>query len=462
MARYNRILWNEGLFLTPHHFQQSALYFEDQLAERMALATAFPLGIRSLEIDMEALNTGTFRLLSFRGLFPTGLSVRFPDIDPAPPSVDFKESFDIRADHLDIFLGVPVHRGGWPNCRLSEDAAESTDEVRYSAKAASVEDENTGRGERMLQRADLNLKIILGTEPRDNFECLQIARLEKSASGGYQLLDAYVPPALAISASPYLEQLNRSLLERLVTRSSGLASGFTEAGADSRDITPANLRAFLYFSVVNGVIPQLAHFRANPGSHPETLYRVLAGLTGQLSTFNATRLHPRDIPAYHHEDCGPVFNTLERLIVELLEMKDSQGYHILPLTSVGEGRVQARIEKDGLLQPSSAIFLSVASEEIGETEIAKYVPRIIVASPDRIDQKLSLNLRGLPLQLVTVPPPAIPRRRNTWYYQLDTRGSSSESQKDWEAIAAARVLVIDIPKDIRGARYELLGLEGGQ
>ena len=69
-------------------------------------------------------------------------------------------------------------------------------------------------------------------------------------------------------------------------------------------------------------------------------------------------------------------------------------------------------------------------------------------------------LRGLPLQLVAVPPPAIPRRRNTYYYQLDTRGSSSEAQKDWEAIAASRGLSIEIPRDIRSAQFELLGLEG--
>ena len=461
MARNHRILWSEGLFLLHHHFQQSELFREDQLAERMALSTNYPWGVRCAEIDLESLATGTFRMLSFRGLLPSGISVRFPEIDPAPPSVDFKDAFDIRADHLDIFLGLPVRRSGWPNCRLSEEAPEDPTEVRFSARAATVEDENTGRGERTIQRAELNLKFLLGTEPRDNFECLQIARVEKNAAGGFQLADAYVPPLLALEGSPYLTQLNRSLLERLVTRSSALASSFTEAGADSRDITPANLRAFLYFSVINGTIPHLAHLRANEATHPEQLYRTLAGLTGQLSTFNAARLHPRDVPAYSHEDPGPVFGELERLIVELLELKDTQGYLVLPLTATGEGRFQARIEKDSLLEPTAAIFLSVSSEEIGETEIGTHVARIIVASPDRIEQKLSLNLRGLPLQLITVPPPAIPRRRNTWYYQLDTRGSTSEAQKDWEAIAAARALTIDIPRDIRTAQFELLGLEGG-
>lgn len=462
MARYHRIIWSEGLFLTPHHFQQSGLYHEDQLAERMALGTQYPWGIRSVEIDQEGLATGVFRVLSFRGLLPSGVSVRFPEIDPAPPSVIIKEAFDLRADHLDIYLGLPIRRSGWPNCKLSEEGPEDPAEVRFSAKAATVEDENTGRGERTIQRAELNLKLLLGTDHRDNFECLQIARVEKTAAGGFQLVESYVPPLLGLSGSPYLVQLNRSILDRLVTRSSGLASSFTESGADGRDITPANLRAFLYFSFINGAIPHLAHFREAGGTHPEQLYRTLAGLVGQLATFNAARLHPRDIPAYRHEDPGPVFSHLENLIVELLELKDSQGYHVIPLTSTGEGRFQASINKDSLLQPTAAIYLSVASEEIGESEISANVARIIVASPDRIEQKLNLNLRGLPLQLVMVPPPAIPRRRNTWYYQLDTRGSTSDAQRDWEAIVAGRALAIDIPRDILTARFELLGLEGAQ
>jgi type VI secretion system protein ImpJ len=414
-----------------------------------------------MEVDQELLATGTFRVLSFRGLFPSGISVRFPEIDPAPPQADFKEAFDLRADHLDIFLGIPLRRSGWPNCRLSEDAMEDRSEVRFSAEAATVEDENTGRGERPIQRAELNLKLLVGTEPRDNFESLQIARVEKNAAGGFQPVDSYVPPLLALEGSPYLTQMNRSILERLVTRSSGLASSFTEAGADGRDITPANLRAFLYFAVINGVIPQLAHLRESEATHPEQFYRTLAGLVGQLTTFNAARLHPRDVPAYRHEDPGPVFSDLERLIVDMLELKESQGYHVIPLTSSGEGRFQARIEKDSLLQPTAAIFLSVSSQEIDESEIAANVARIIVASSERIDQKLNLNLRGLPLQLVTVPPPAIPRRRNTWYYQLDTRGSTPEAQKDWEAIVTSRTLSIDIPRDILAAQFELLGLEGG-
>ncbi len=461
MARFHRILWSEGLFLTPHHFQQAGLFQQYELAERAALGSPHPWGVRSLEIDPEGLASGTLRVLSCRGVMPGGTSVCFPDIDPAPPSIDIRDSFDLRMDSLDVYLGLPLRRTGWPNCRLAEDASEDRAEVRYLAKAFAIEDENTGRDERTIQRAELNLRLLTGVESRDNFECLRIARVAKSAAGGFQLVDDYVPPLLAIEGSAHLVHLTRALLERLVVRSSGLAERFTEGGADGRDITPANLREFLRFLVVNGAIPHLAHLRETPAAHPEQLYRTLAGLVGQLATFNARRMHPRDVPAYVHEDAGPVFAELQRMIVELLESGASHGYVVIPLTTTGEGRFQAQIEKDALLQPTAGLYLSIASESIGERDVLESAKRIIVASPDRIEQKLSMNLRGLPLQLVTVPPPAIPRRRNTWYYQLDTRGSTAEAQKDWEAIAAGRALAMDIPRNLLAAQFELLGLEGG-
>ena len=369
MPRYHRPLWNEGLFLTPHHLQQSDLFHEHQLSERMGLGVPHPWGVRSLEVDQVDLASGTVRVLSFRGFLPGGTAVCFPEIDPAPAGIDVRNAFDIRTDHLDVYLGLPVRRSGWPNCRLSEDSTEDRAEVRYSARAVTVEDENSGRDERTIQRSEMNLRLLLGNESRDNFECLPIARVEKNAAGGFQLVDSYVPPLLALEGSPYLTQLNRSLLERLVTRSSGLAGSFSEAGVDTRDITPANLRSFLRFAMINGAIPHLAHYRDMPATRPEQLYLTLAGLVGQLATFAAARVHPRDVPAYRHDDLGPVFTQLQRMIVELLELNESQGYHVIPLTRAGEGRFQARIEKDGLLQPSAALFLAVASEEIGERDL---------------------------------------------------------------------------------------------
>ena len=454
MAQYHRILWSEGLFITPQHFQQWDLFQEAQLAERITTQSPFPWGVHSLDVDQENLARGTFRLVGFRGVFPSGAIVHVPEFDSPPESVPFSDEFGIKADHMDVFLSLPVLRSGWPNTKLSEDAP-GGQELRFRARSVNVPDQNTGRDERSVQRAEQNLQILFGTQMRDNYESMHIARVQRSSTGEFQLDEGFVPPLLAVSGSPYLVKMCRGLLERLSSRSTELGSRFTDAGVNARDITTANLRAFLQFSAINGVLPQLAHIREVGVLHPEVFYRMFAGLVGQMCTFNPKRFHPRDVPAYNHQSLGTVFKQLQSMLVELLDIREvAQGYDVIPLQSVGEGRFSATIQKDSHLEPSSTLILSIAGDAVPELSLLQGITRIIVASQERVDDLIGRSLPGLPLRHLAVPPPAIPRSQNTYYFQLDKMGSH------WEAIRESRSLAMQIPGDLRSMRFELLGLAG--
>jgi type VI secretion system protein ImpJ len=454
MSRFHRVLWSEGQFLLPQHFQQWDLFQESETAGARALTQPYPWGVADLEIDNEMLARGTFRVMRLSAILPSGARLEAPEVDPLPPSVPFKDAFEARADATDIFVGLPVRRNGWANCLLPGQAGDAAGEVRFVARPVTVPDENSGRNDRPILRADQNLRLLLGNDQRDNFETLPLARVIRSSAGGYALHAEFVPPLLSIKASPVVSELVRGLVERLSARSSELGARFTEAGADARDVTNANLRAFMNFFVVNGALPLLAHARNTPNTHPETLYRLLAGLAGQLSTFNARRLHPRDLPDYDHLEPGPVMKSLERSLLDLLELEVSQGYEVIPLIPAGEGRLTARIPRATFFEPGAALILTIGGDSIGESDVQGGVRRLVLASVDRIQQKINNRLPGLALHPLPVPPPAIPRRRNTWYFQLDSRGA------DFEAIRAAMNLAMDVPVELQPATLELLGLEG--
>ena len=84
------------------------------------------------------------------------------------------------------------------------------------------------------------------------------------------------------------------------------------------------------------------------------------------------------------------------------------------------------------------------------------IQQIIVASQDRISQKLALSLPGLVLHHLPVPPPVVPRARGTTYFQLSAQGN------DWEAIREAKNIAIQLPPRYRGLKLELLSLEGNR
>ncbi|HEX7878762.1 MAG TPA: type VI secretion system baseplate subunit TssK [Candidatus Eisenbacteria bacterium] len=453
MSRVHRVLWSEGQFLLPQHFQQWDLFQESQTSGARLLTQAWPWGVAEMEIDNEMLARGTFRVMRLSALLPSGARIEAPDVDPLPPSIPFKDAFDSRADSMDIFVGLPMRRNGWANCLLPGESGDAAGEVRFVARPVNVPDENSGRNDRSILRADQNLRLLLGSDQRDDFETIPLARVVRSSAGGYQLHAEFVPPLLSIRASSVVSEMVRDLVERLSARSTELAAKFTESGADARDVTNANLRAFMIFFTVNGTLPLLAHARNAPNTHPEMLYRLLTGLAGQLSTFNSRRLHPRDLPDYDHLEPGPIFQSLRSTLHQLMELEIGVGYEVIPLIPAGEGRLTGRIPRASFFEPGAALILTVGGDSIGESEVQGGMRRLVVASVDRIQQKINNRLPGLTLHPLAVPPPSIPRRRNTWYFQLDSRGA------DFDAIRAAMNLALDVPSELQPATLELLGLE---
>ena len=48
MSKYRKIVWNEGMLLTPHHFQQWDNYHEELLSSRVRSVLPFEYGVIDL------------------------------------------------------------------------------------------------------------------------------------------------------------------------------------------------------------------------------------------------------------------------------------------------------------------------------------------------------------------------------------------------------------------------------
>ena len=93
MIERHRVVWTEGMFLTPQHFQTQDQYFERLLDFRFAASQFANRGVTQLDIDSEALANGNFRLNKAVGIMPDGEPFDIPDADEAPPSRSIKEFF---------------------------------------------------------------------------------------------------------------------------------------------------------------------------------------------------------------------------------------------------------------------------------------------------------------------------------------------------------------------------------
>ena len=88
MSSNNRVVWSEGLFLRPQHFQQQTRYFERYVEGRGRQLRAHSWGFTELEIERDLLGIGKLGLRRAAGVFPDGTPFAMPDDDPLPVSLE--------------------------------------------------------------------------------------------------------------------------------------------------------------------------------------------------------------------------------------------------------------------------------------------------------------------------------------------------------------------------------------
>lgn len=84
MSAHNRVVWSEGLFLQPQHFQQQDRYLERYVESRCQALIPYSWGFTEVEIERDFLKIGKFGLRRAMGVFPDGTPIRMPDDDPLP------------------------------------------------------------------------------------------------------------------------------------------------------------------------------------------------------------------------------------------------------------------------------------------------------------------------------------------------------------------------------------------
>ncbi len=442
MNYFKKIIWNEGMFLTPHHFQQWDRYNEANIYDRLRFSTPYGWGVSEMSIDNDGLANGSFTLLNFSGVIQDGLIIRIPEQDLPPETRHVIDLFPPSLEHLDVYLGIPVYNPSVSNCRM-DDTARSRP-TRYTVEYTKVPDENTGENVREIAIARKNLKIFFsGDETGDNIT-IKIAELVRTPGGSITIRDTYVPPCMNISASPYLTRLIRGLLELISAKSSSLSGVRRGAG----DIVTSDMKKLSLLQTINGYIPLLSHINNTGKTHPESLYMILSRLAGELSTFS-TAYSPKDIPPYHHTDLFKTFSELDRKIRSILEGATPVQCITIPLEVNRENVLVGRVSDEKLLE-SAQFFFSVTGD-IPEEQIRDLIPRRIkLGSLHELDMIVSTAMPGVRIYYTPRPPSSIPMKAGYQYFSLENHGEF------WSSICRSKVLAFYVPADLKRLKYELL------
>ena len=270
--------------------------------------------------------------------------------------------------------------------------------ARYRAEIELFRDETPGLSEKPVQVARKNLRLLAEGENRDGYSTLRVARVQRSETGIFQLDPRFVPPLLDFAASDHLVSIARRLVEILTARSSAISGMRRQKNQSLADFTAADIANFWLLYTVNTAFPVFRHLFETRRGHPEALYNAMLSLAGALSTFS-TEVHPRDLPAYDHDNLGACFTDLDEKLRTLLETVVPTNFVSLPLKLVQPSIYATSLDNEKYLV-NTRMYLAVSAETSQAEIVGKTPPLVKVCSASHIDHLVRQALPGVPLTYV--------------------------------------------------------------
>lgn len=443
MKFLSRVVWSEGMYLGPHHFQTQSRYFEDSIAFLAASLWREPWGLLHAELDQKAIRNGSAALLHASGVFPDGLTFEMPNSDPVPPARNLLEVFPSTDAMLPLFLAVPARRDNGFDCDLSANSGDA----RFSRMQRILRDETNGMDEREIDLAQKNIRLVTDAELTPGMLSLPVAQVLRDGRGHLVYDEEFIPTCLRLSASEPLMLLAKRLLETIGEKSSTIARGARRHGRFEAGTGALDVANYWFLHALHNAIPPLQHLSTTRHAHPEEFYVELSRLAGALCTF-AVDSDPRNLPAYDHRNPGPTFRALDAHIRRHLEIVVPSNTVTLDFHPVEPYIYAADVVDERCLRHARWI-LGIRSS-LGESDLLKLTPRLIkVCSSRFVPELVKRALPGLVLTHLPVPPSAIRAEADMQYFSVETAGPC------WEHILQTRSAGVYIPGEIAQPEFDL-------
>jgi type VI secretion system protein ImpJ len=438
MSVSNKVVWSEGLFLQPQHFQQQDRYFERYVETRCQALAGHSWGFTEIEIERDFLTIGKFGLKRLAGVFPDGTPFQMPDDAPVPAPIDVDGN--VRDEIL--YLAIPLRRSG----EIEVDRATEPDGlVRHDIRELQMRDATSENGNTALvEVASLRTRLLFAKDLTPAYATVPLAHVvECRADKQVVLDDRFIPTVLHIRAAARLTAITTELLGLLHQRGDALSGRVMATGRGAA----AEFADFLMLQTINRYEPLFGHFAEAGLLHPEELYGACLTVAGELTTFTTIGKRPPRFPGYRHERLRESFEPVVASLRASLSMVLEQNAISIPLESRKFGFSVAIIADRTLY--STAVFILAARADIPAEELRRRFPAQLKVGPvEKIRDLVTLQLPGVPVAPVPVAPRQIPFHAGFAYFELD------QSTELWEQMKTSGGLALHVAGEFPGLAME--------
>jgi type VI secretion system protein ImpJ len=408
------VVWSDGLFIKPQHFQQQQRYLEHQINERALAVSDYLYGFSELELNAEYLSFGRIGLVRAAGLFPDGTRFSLPLDDVMPEPLEITDASV--ANQL-VYLALPLGSDtlaevAWPD---------APNAGRFRARSAELRDLHSIDGDaHTIDVAGVAPTLKLEREDRSAYATLAIGRILEKRPDGSLVMDAnFMPTMLSVRAAPRLQRFVGEMAGLMLERAKNIAGRVGAPGQGG----VADVADFLLLQMLNREHPRFAHLARLRQLHPERLYEALLELCGELVTFTDESRLPMAYAPYDHdlpEVCfAPLMQVLRQSLSTVLEPRALA----IQLQQRQYGLTVAPVQEGELLRDAEFILAVKADMPLDDLR-KQFTQQCKVASVEKIRDLISLQLPGVPLTALPVAPRQLPYHAGYVYFRLDDQSQA--------------------------------------
>ncbi len=443
MSWNNKVIWSEGMFLRPQHFQQFDRYVQNVISMRANASRIDAWGFQSLRLDEQALAMGKIVVAEATGIFPDGTAFSIPSQDGSPVALDIPDGLK----NFDVYLSIPLMKSGRPEINR-DDINEAM--ARYQQIPFELRDSVAGSVvDADIEVGSLASRLMLQGEERSDFACIAIARIIEKRSDESIVLDKQFIPTFSnclhcTSLVGFVDEIYGLVRHR----AEALAARICQSGQNS----VAEIADFLLLQLTNRVSPVLLHM-SKRAIHPEDLYTHFLMLAGELASFTQNDKLAQVYPLYKHHALAESFEPVMQSLRSSLSMVLEQNAVSIALVERKYGIRVGKINDPSLLDGAS--FILAVKAAVSNDKVRSELPKQIkIGSVEVIRDLVNKQIRGIAISPLAVAPRQIPYHVGFNYFELDT------SSQYWEQLSHSGGIALHIAGEFPELELEMWAIRG--
>lgn len=405
-----KVVWSEGMFLSPQHFQQQERYLEGFVKDYRELMSPKRYGVAELTLDKSITSIGKVGIKSAKGLFPDGTPFEIQNgmaLD-IPPGTHNKL----------VYLALPIYRTG------AVDIGDRQDKnSRYHRLDHNVFDISRDHREALqLELAALNISLKLEGENLQDYTLIPIAHITEHKSDGEVLLNkAFVPTALYFMVSDYLVDSMNDVYAQMQYRAKAIAQRLEVESASKS--YQALIRDHLWLQALGRWLPTVKYWVETMTISPQLVYHEMSKIVGEMQGLEGKM--PIEYGSWDNNNLYTLFARLfSDLQIILREVRLENVTSLIWDTSLFDKRRLLRTLVQDRALFNAGRFMLVVSSPLGAVKLSEQFPLVSKLAGNSMIAELVRNaLSGVPLRVLPVPPSELKSRSDAAYFEIDTQSS---------------------------------------